>query len=65
VPVEDVTYAGFEEELSVCWERIEGGSVEGRVTYEYGNGTEVGRERKGESVRGTWARRGCGSIVCR
>jgi hypothetical protein len=22
----------------------------------------VGRERKGESVKGTWARRGCGSV---
>jgi hypothetical protein len=37
------------------------GSVEGRDLYEYGRGTEVGRERKGEIVKGTWARRGCGS----
>lgn len=42
---------------------IECGRVAGTVLYVYGRVTAVGREMKGETVRGTWASRGCDSAT--
>jgi hypothetical protein len=43
-------------------DNMEGGSVEGSCLYVYGRGVGVGNDRKGDTVRGTWARRGWGSM---
>ena len=38
----------------------DGGSVDGRGLYVYGNVGAEGKEMKGETVRGIWASSGCG-----
>ena len=40
---------------------IDGGMVEGSCLKVYGRVVAEGRERNGETVSGTWARRSCGS----
>lgn len=41
---------------------IDGGSDVGICRKLYGRVTADGRDRKGETVNGTWASRGCGSM---
>ena len=53
-------YLGLSELASST---IEGGREVGICRKLYGRVTAAGRERKGETVRGTWARNGCGSTA--
>lgn len=57
-PLVEVIYFGLPVEESST---IEGGSEDGSWRKLYGSVTAVGNERKGETVRGTCARSGCGS----
>jgi hypothetical protein len=41
----------------------DGGRIEETDLYVYGSVTEVGRLMKGETVSGTWARRGWGPVL--
>lgn len=63
-PLPETTYCGFEP-VAAAVDVVpveEGGSVEGSVLYVYGRVVAVGREMKGETVRGTWASSGCASV---
>jgi hypothetical protein len=51
-------YLGFSAPLS---DITEGGREEGTDRNVYGSVTAVGRDKKGETVKGTWASKGCGS----
>lgn len=57
-PLEEVMYLGLSEAGSSM---TEGGRDESIWRKLYGRVTADGRDRKGETVSGTWARRGCGS----
>ena len=57
-PLAEVMYLGLSEFGSSI---IEGGREGGIWRKLYGRVTAEGRDRKGETVSGTWARRGCSS----
>ena len=58
-PEDEITYLGLSEPLASPVE--DGGRVDGSVLYVYGRVVAVGKEIKGETVKGICASSRCGS----
>lgn len=57
-PVDDMMYFGLSSVLPDVLPVVEAGSVDGIVLYVYGRVVAVGREMKGETVKGICASNG-------